>query len=436
MRFRIPVLVLAAVTAAAALWAGDLTLAQARELAVGRSSVVARALLGVDAARLTERTRYYDLLPSLSVRVGAGLDYPGQTGTQVIGSAGVSVSQTLYDGGKTRAQAALDAIDTSKAREEARAAWLAIVQEVDAAYYSVLQARAGVDGARSDLDASALHLALATAQLEVGTITRTEHLKAQSERAAKETALSQVRRSLSIAVGKLASLTGLTAPLDLAGVAEEGTDALATRVSALDDAAALRLIAALQAAASSGNPSLAAAALARDRAAGEVKLAGRDALPTIGAAWTHAIQSDASGNQEQGSGSVTLTASLPLDLWATTSAVDARKIAARQADFDVAEERTSVELSIEQAVYDGIAASRALASSARALEYARSAYEGVLEQYRLSRASSSDLSDAEALVSTSRASLIAARYGFLTTLSTLRSLAGLDDDALLAGMIP
>jgi len=67
-------------------------------------------------------------------------------------------------------------------------------------------------------------------------------------------------------------------------------------------------------------------------------------------------------------------------------------------------------------------------SSRRALEYGEKHFEYVLELYKLNQNSVSDLSDATALVSSSRRQLINANYGFLQSLSTLRGLIAAEDE--------
>jgi len=76
-----------------------------------------------------------------------------------------------------------------------------------------------------------------------------------------------------------------------------------------------------------------------------------------------------------------------------------------------------------------------VSSSRKALDYAESHYQGILEQYRLSAASSSELSDAQALVSTSRKQLITALAQFRSNLAALRTLAGVESDELLLRII-
>jgi hypothetical protein len=58
-----------------------------------------------------------------------------------------------------------------------------------------------------------------------------------------------------------------------------------------------------------------------------------------------------------------------------------------------------------------------------------------MEQYLVSRSSVSELSDASALASSSRSQLIKARYGFLQSLSKLRSLGAFEDEEKLMNLL-
>jgi outer membrane protein len=410
-----------------------ISLAEARERAVASSRVLKKALLSVDGARLTQKAQLYDVLPQLAAGAQASRTYPDAS--EVVAGASLSVSQAVYDGGKHRAQSSVNALATRIAQEQAREAHLAVLQGVEEAYYGVMEAAATVDAARGDLEASRVHDELSQARLEVGTITRQARLQVLSEMASKETALSDARRSLSVATAKLASLVGLPGPLTLAGVDFGRYEDLAKRLAALADESTAALFSRLFGEASRRNPTLAVAALESSKARSEVALARRDYLPTISASWAHSV--DTTGTDDRtGTGSVGVTASIPLNAWITTAAVDARRTSAGEADLSLEEERRTLELEIQEAVYDTVASARSIASSRRALEYAESAYQSVLESYRLSAASSSNLSDAEALVSTNRSSLISTRHRFLTNLSTLRTLAGLDGEDALLEIIP
>ena len=58
-----------------------------------------------------------------------------------------------------------------------------------------------------------------------------------------------------------------------------------------------------------------------------------------------------------------------------------------------------------------------------------------MERYRLSQSSVPELSDASVLAGSSRSQLIKARYGFLRSLSSLRSLGAIDDEEKLMNLL-
>jgi outer membrane protein len=427
-----------AMMAAAALPAeSSLTLAQARAAAVSRSPTLRRANLAVDAAALTEKTQGYDFLPAVSATVGAGVGYPAApVADSIQGTAGLTVSQALYDGGKSALLSAIDALDTKIARQEARAEYFGIQQAVDTAYHGVLKTRASVEAAQTDLDAARTRLALATAQSEASMIARSALQDAQATAASRETSLVQAQGALSVAEATLASLTGHAVPSTLEGIDFAGQEDALSRSAALSGGNVTTFIEAVQKAADAGNPSLTQAALATQRAQKAIELATAGYLPRVNAAFSHTTTVDNAHGLDSGKGSLSITATIPLDLWTAKAGVDAKSISARQAGLDEEESRRTSELQVKSGVYGCLSAARAVVSSTRALEYAEANYQGMLERYKLSAASATDLSDAEVLVSSSRAALITARYSFLDSFSSLRTLAGLETGELLAALLP
>ncbi len=414
-----------------------LTLGQARTSALAHSSTLRKALLSVDSALLTEKIQRYEVLPSISANAGVGVLYPASTfvdGMQ--GTAGLSVTQVIYSGGKYSLLSAIDALATKIARQEARTAYFTVLENVDSAFYGVGEAQSSVEAARSDLEAAQTHLRLAQARLEANVITRYAYLETESSAAAKETALIQAQGKLAVAEATLASLAGLPMPLTLAGVDFASREELMQRVAGFTAEKTGAFIAAVLKAATANNPSLSQSTLESQKARKSVDLATADYLPSISASFSHTLSLTAAEGLDDGSGSLSVNATIPLDFWATKASVEAKDVAARQADLDGQESLRTLTLEIQGGVYDCISSARSAISSKKALEYAESHYESVLELYRLSSASSSDLSDAEALVSTNRTALITARYSFLSNLSSLRTLAGLESENLLTAVIP
>jgi outer membrane protein len=409
----------------------SLSLAKAREAALANSKPLQAAGLGVDAALVAERQQAYTMLPSITASAGASTSYSSASqttmGDSLAATAKLSVSQTVWDGSAV-VLAAIDKIATKSAREAARAAYFDALTSVDSAYFSVLENAAIVAAAQSDLDSAKLSLSIAETKLATGTITKTDYLETESEAAAKETSLSQASRDLSIATRKLASLTGLKLPLSLEKVDFAQYGELIKKVSAYTEAQGDSFAASVRAAAYATNPTLSPSSLAVDSAKAKVTSAEVGYLPKVSASLSHSLSFAASSGLEPASGSISVTASIPLDVWATMASVDAAKIAVKKASLTDAETRRGFDLDVDTAVYDCIAQARSVISSEKAFEYASSHYADVLELYKLSSASASELSTAAALASSNQQSLISARYGFLTCISQIRSLGAFDSD--------
>jgi len=405
-----------------------LSLQKARELTLLKSASLRKAELAVDAASLVKKAQDYDFLPSLSASVGGSSDYgSGMTLAESLSAtANVEASATVFDGGKNAALSKKYSLATDAARESLRATRVSLIGSADSAFFAVLEAEASVDAAASDLDAAKLRLKIAQTKVDAGSLSKADYLQTESETASYETTLISAKKSLSSARAKLCYLTGLPASTEPERIDFAGYDGLLGKLEALDESGIDKLVASLVAMAKANSPSLSNYALASGQAAMSLEAAKSAYFPSVSAGLSQSLTLNPSGLGP--TSSLSLSASLSLDLWTTKNAVDQAQIAVKEAALDAEDGSSTLELDMSQAVYEWLSSARAIPSSAKALEYAESNYENVLEKFKLSSATASDLSTAEALVSADKTALIAARYAFLSDLSSLRGLLGLEDE--------
>lgn len=408
-----------------------LTLARARELALAQSTTLKEALASVDAAKLTEKLQAYALLPSISASASGGIGLPSASlSSSLSGSAGLSLKQTIFDGTYS-VLAAIDSLSTSAAQAGARQEYFSVLNSIDTAYYDAAKAAASVEAAQSDLESAQANQAVAQAKREAGMLSPVDLMKQQATVASNEAALVAAQGSLTVAMRTVASLTGVALPVTLAPVDTSSTDAFIKRIAGLSGGQVTTFIENLSASAAKSNPELAAAKLALAQSQKNVSLAAAGYLPTVSMSVAGTV--NLAGSLQ---GSANLAVSLPLDLWTLGTTVQTKKVAANRAALALTEvERTST-LAIEQAVYDTVSSAKSVTASQQALDYARRYLESIREQYKLATVSSADLSDAAQLVSSARSSLISAQYQFLSDLSSLRTLAGVEQDGLLVKLIP
>ena len=172
------------------------TLNDCIQIALGGKKTVLSARLDVNTAEKSVTSSYSGLLPSLQFSTNisqnkfpnrANLDFNLESfsiDTTFINSinnysAGVSLNQTLYDGGRSinRVKQAKLNLDISKLNQ--RIITTQVIQKVIQAYYDLLKAQKLATVANKNLEMSKQQVELVNKQFEIGLVKRTDLLKAQ-----------------------------------------------------------------------------------------------------------------------------------------------------------------------------------------------------------------------------------------------------------------
>jgi outer membrane protein TolC len=334
-----------------------LTLQQARSLAMARSATLQSAGLSVDAASLAAQAQGYAALPGISASVGGSYGYElgagaAQSTDALSGSVKVSASQTLFDGGRTSELVKKYGFATEAARESFQSLRISLIGQVDAAFFAVLEAQASVEAAKSDLDSAKFRQIIAQAKIDAGSLSKSAYLQTQADTAGYETGLLLAKKTLASANAKLASLICHGVSAGLAPVDFSGYTALLARLSALDEAAIDKLASDIVAIARVNNPGLSGYALSVQQAKSGVAIAKAAYMPTVSAGFSQGLAvTENTTSGKIGStwpGSVSLTASMSLDLWNTRNAIDSANVAAAQASLSATQGETDLELGIVQ----------------------------------------------------------------------------------------
>jgi outer membrane protein TolC len=351
-------------------------------------------------------------------------------------STGLSfgVSQQIFNGGKFPLNKTIAELTTEMARQDALAEFYAVLNAADSAYYSCLQAKASLESADSALGTAELSLTMAELRSENGMIKVGDYLQALAEKESRENARNQAKRDLALAELKLKMLLGLDEspiPQDvefgdyteligiLAGLTEEETLLLYGRL--------------LNAA--EGNPALAKAALKNRQAEKQASLALRDFSPTLSASFSTGLNYSVQDGIRPSSGSLSLSGKIPLDYWVLKDNLTKRQMAWEQAAMDYSGAEESLETELYTALLDLVSQAGTVLSSRRAREYADKHFEYVMELYRLNQNSVSDMQDASSLARTNYNQLIRSQYGFLTSLSKIRGILVMEDEAALKDLL-
>jgi multidrug efflux system outer membrane protein len=419
-----------------------LTLEKTRELALQNSRSLEKYNLAVQSSVLDEKIQTFSVLPSLSLGASASVTLWSKDGVSgdllrdsLKAGADISLSQTIYDGGKYPILKQINSLSSEIARQDALAEYYAVLADADAVYYGVAQAAAALEAAEISLETARLNLSTAEIRRTSGMSSDADYLQAQAEKESRELSSGQARRELSLALLKLKNLTGLTTisileepdfdSLEdfiaiLAGMGEEG---IKTLYSALREDIVQR------------NPGMVKAGLNSGKAEQNLNLAKRDYVPTFSASLSTGLSYSITNGFEPGSGQISLRGSIPLDFWVTAANVEKRQIVLEQASLDYQTTGASLDMEIQTSILDLVSQAGQVLSARRALDYAQKNYEYTAELFGLSRISLSELSDAESLVHNNRNALIKAQYGVLSSLSKIRSAGVFESEAYIIDLV-
>lgn len=416
--------------------AQTINLEQARTLALANSRGLAKYNLAIQNSVLDEKSQLFSMLPSVSAEYSASMTYLNKNWgfenplDTFNAGAHLAVTQKIFEGGRSFIRKALSSIATEGVRKDALSEYFNVLDSVDNAYYAVLEAATNLATAELSLRTAALGLSIAEIRQASGMINQGDYLKALADKESRDNAFNQARRNFALARTKLKSLTGLTELPALEPVDFDYYDPVVRRFSDISDEDADALYDKFLKVMAQSNPSLARAALNNQMAEKNLSLARRENAPTLSATIfsTDISWSASSGFGSSSGGGVYLRGTIPIDIWVLKNKVEKSKIAVNSAALDYFNVESSLETELQSALLNVFSQAGSVLSSRRALEYAEKHLEYIMERYRLSQSSVSDLSDALTLAGSNRLQLIKAEYGFLMGLSKLRSLGAIDDE--------
>ena len=423
-------------------FAQTLNLEQARALALANSRSLAKHELAIRTSILDERNQLFSMLPKVSADYNISSYYlrdwvfknPVETFSA---GASFSVTQIIFQGGKGFIQKAISAIAVENVRLDALSEYFNVLDTADNAYYAVLEAAAALEAEESSLQAATLGLSIAEVRQSNGIINRGDYLKALADKEARENSRNQARRALALSMTKFKSLIGISENVELEQIDFSAYEDLLERLSNISDEEADALYGRLWKIVASDSPSLAIAAMSNRRAEINHTLTKRDYIPTISATVfsTGLNYSTANGFNTTSSGGITIHGTIPVDFWVLNNRLERSRIARDSAALDYIGAENSLELELQSAILNMLAQAGSVLSSRRSLQYTENHFEYVMERYRLSQSSVSDLSDASSLYINSRNSHIRASYGFLQSLSRLRSMGAVNEEEKLIKLL-
>jgi outer membrane protein TolC len=409
-----------------------ISLEDVRNLALENSRALAEINLSLQSAALDEKADNFKYLPSLSLGGSASASLWGNQSILDSFDAGVNFniteSVTIWNGGRNTLLKEITNIATERTRKEALAAYFSVLDSADKAYYRVLETQASLELANLSLENSAMALSIAEIRRQSGMLNITDLLQAQADYESKKTSVNQAKGNLSLALASLKSITKIPELPNLQTIDFTNYKSLIEKLSLLSDESMNNLFVELRQILSEKNPDFSIAALSLQSAEQSLNLATKDYYPNVSASVSTGIGYTYKNGLDLSDGRVTLSASIPLDFWVTANNIQKEKIAQQRSLLSYEDTQNQFDIDVQTGILNCITQAGTVISSQKTLEYTEKNYESVLELYRLSQNSISELATASALLSSTRNQLINAQYSFLSNLSVIRSLGAFESD--------
>ena len=178
------------------LFAQGYDLEECIQIALDGKKTLMSAELGVSSAERGVTGSYSGLLPSLNASTGAGRtnfperesisfdaeDFTSDTTNSnhfTTLSAGLSLNQTIFDGGRSWNQVKQAKTNLNIAQLNYRSTTIQVIQNVIKSYYELLKAQKLYDVAEKNLEMSVQQVSLVTKQYDLGVVKKTDLLKAE-----------------------------------------------------------------------------------------------------------------------------------------------------------------------------------------------------------------------------------------------------------------
>jgi len=410
-----------------------INLEQARLMALANSRSLARYEMAIRTSVLDERNQLYSMLPQVSADVRASMfyfrdwEFVNPADNFSLG-ASFSITQIIFQGGKSFIQRAISEIATESIRIDAMAEYFNVLDAIDNAYYAVLEAGAAMAAEEVSLEAAILGHSIAEIRHSGGIINQGDYLRALTEKESRQNSYNQARRNYALNMTRFRNLTGITETVELEPINFNVYEDIILYLAGISDEGSNELYSAVWDVMSNSNPSLAKAVLGNRRAQMNHSLTLRDYSPVISATIFSSSFNFIPGFNSDSHGGVTIRGSIPVDFWVMNNRIERSRIIRDSAALDFENAESSLEQELRNALSNIYIQAGAVISSRRSLEYSERHFEFVQERYRLSLSSVSDFYEVSSLLINSRNNLNRASYSFLQSLSRLRSLCAIDNE--------
>lgn len=440
----ISVLLAAAVLGAQS--AGQLSLEEARELALQNNNSYQAKLAEVEASKWSTKAALSNFLPTVSLD-GTWL-YMDPATTAYMGgvpitlnhdirSFGFSLSQPLFLGGKIWQGYQISKLSQEITETGLEAQKLATLTEVNNLFLTLLQTQDLQKISNMDRQSAELNLQIAQLKYDNGLISTADYLRFKSQLASKDVSLLQSRTALQLSQLNLRNFLNLEYLPTARELPDSDNDPMILSLDAYDTPSTANLTAAALAAGRANSTSLRVLENSVELSRRGYELSKGSFLPTVMLIGSSEFSENGLDRYKfENSNQIILNASIPLlPQLGNYANLQKAKFNYRKAQLEAKTATDGILLGTEAAVLNLVSAAKQVKASKLALDFTRQSFEQLQQRFRMDLISPKDLLDAELMLSAARVAYSNAVYNYHKARVNLMQILGITSDAELDEMI-
>ncbi len=427
-----------------------LTLAEAQDLAMENNPDLKAEYHAMKSADWQYRQSFLSLFPSANLS-GSYMKYDDEksvnTGTDPltgqptaykydeIRSYSVTVTQPIFNGGKIwlGSRIGRDAAKISESAYESKR--LSVLSETESKFYTVLENQELVEIASKSLESAQQNLDRAQVRYETGTLSKADILNMQSELASKDLQLIQMENVLSLSRIDLANYLQLGKIDDLEPIDFEAYQTEMEAIRGILNGNIETIIDRVIEKGLANNSTIEMAKRQVSMSEKSLLMSEGNFLPSINLQYQKQWQA-LEDEDFEGEGQIMLTASVPIfPLIDNGSGVMKAKHDNRNAEYTYRSTEDGIKTALRSGIYNLVTAAKSVRASKLALDFAEETYQQMQERFRSELITTSDLLDAEVMLTSARSNYATSQYNYLRYRSSLLVLMGTDDETVLTDIL-
>ncbi len=421
-----------------------LSLSEARDLAMKNNQDLKAEYHSMESSKWEYRESFMSLFPSASLGgsyrksddEAMAQDSNGNPlAYDETRSYSVTVTQPIFNGGKIWLGSRINR-DAAKISESAyKSKRLNVLSETESKYYTVLENQELVAIASKSLESAQQNLERAQIRYQMGSLSKADILKMQSELASKELQLIQMENVLTLSRIDLANYLQIDSvdeldPVDFDGFQVEMDDMRGILSGNFEDIINRVIEKGIE-----QNQTVEMAKRQVNMMNKSLLMAEGNFLPSVNLQYQRSWSALEDEDFEE-DGTLMLSASMPIfPLVDNASGVIAAKHSKRNAEYSYRSTEDGIRTSLRSGIYNLVTAAKSVRASRLALDYAEETYQQMQERFRSEIITSSDLLDSEVMLTTARSNYASSLYDYLRYRSNMLELLGTDDETVLLELI-